>query len=225
MSKRTKKVIIISLLTIGVLMTLWIVAGLWPSWGIEEPRYDVISKNDIYEVREYHAYILAQTKVSGSYSDATSQGFRIIAGYIFGDNVSKQKISMTAPVVQAPSLEKIAMTAPVVTQPTGSGEFKVAFIMPSQYTLASLPTPNDKRVELVEMPRRRIAVLRFSGYATSEKIAQQTEVLKQALDKDGLRAIRFESARYNPPWTPPFLMRNEIWAILAGFLEHPAKQD
>ena len=135
----------------------------------------------------------------------------MLAGYIFGGNVKKQSIAMTAPVVQAAAKsEKIAMTAPVL-QSGQPGGWTVRFVMPSGYTLASLPTPNDVRVRLIPVPPARVAVVRFSGLAGEDDIATQTNLLNDFVTRSQFAQIgRPALARYNPPWTPWFMRRNEI---------------
>jgi hypothetical protein len=158
--------------------------------------------------------IVAQTRVAGSMDAASNAGFRLIAGYIFGKNTSRsgeaEKISMTSPVIMAPTSEKIDMTSPVNVQ-ADDGMWRVQFVMPGEYTMATLPTPDNAAVELREVPQKRYAVLRFSGLVTDRKRAQKTAELIGWLNEKGLKAKgRPELARYDPPWTLPFLRRNEV---------------
>ena len=190
-------------------IALSITAG--TAMATEEPPYTPSLKDGNFEVRDYPALIAAEVSVSGDRAQASSEGFKLLAAYIFGGNTKKQSIAMTAPVVQAAAeSEKIAMTAPVM-QTGQPGGWTVRFVMPRSYTLATLPTPNDARVRLVSVPAARVAVVRFSGLAGDDDIAEQTGLLndfvaRNRLDKTGRPAL----ARYNPPWTPPFLRRNEI---------------
>lgn len=182
--------------------------------AIEEPKYTVIVKSDAFELRSYKTKILAETLVSGSLDEASSAGFKLIADYIFGNNASStgenKKISMTAPVTIAPKSEKISMTAPVTIEQTGE-QWRINFVMPSQYTLASLPKPNNPLVTLREVPASKFAVIRFSGFVGKDKIANKTAELLAWLSDKGIKPIgKPELARYNPPWTLPFLRRNEI---------------
>jgi hypothetical protein len=161
-------------------------------------------------VRDYPALVVAETTVSGGQKDAASQGFRRLAGYIFGGNQAKKKIAMTAPVEQRRTSEKIAMTAPVGQTPTDEG-WVVRFTMPSGYTLATLPTPNDAQVKLRETPAVRVAVVRFSGLARPDDVATQTTrlstwIAQRKLTPTGPATL----AQYNPPWTLWFLRRNEV---------------
>ena len=180
----------------------------------EEPSYTVIEKSGDFELRAYGPMIVAETQVSGPMGDASSAGFRLIADYIFGNNTSRaggnEKISMTAPVTMKPKSEKISMTAPVSMEQAGE-QWRVHFVMPSQYTLDTLPKPNNPAVRLREVPAGNYAVIRFSGLVSEKKRAAKTEELMTWLDSRGITPIgQPELARYNPPWTLPFLRRNEI---------------
>ena len=188
----------------------------------EEPKYIVNLKEDNVELRDYPAMVAAEVSVKGDRSEASSQGFQLLAGYIFGGNTKKQSIAMTAPVVQAAGAktesqsgsgsesEKIAMTAPVL-QTGQSGSWTVRFLMPSSYTMETLPKPNDARVRLVPVPPARMAVVQFSGLAREDDIAAQTAVLNTFVTRRKLVALGTPAlARYNPPWTPWFMRRNEI---------------
>lgn len=189
--------------------------------AIEEPKYSVVEQSGDFELRVYEPMIVAEVTVSGSMDDAGSAGFRLIADYIFGNNTSQkntqngdsEKISMTAPVtMEAASAEsqKISMTAPV-TMEQQEGEWRVHFVMPGEYTMETLPTPNNDRVQLRKMPEKTYAVIRFSGFAGSEKVADKTTALLNWMKEQGLSPVgEPEMARYNPPWTLPFLRRNEV---------------
>jgi len=182
--------------------------------AIEEPKYTVIEKSGAFELRAYGPKIIAETLVPGSLDKASSAGFRLIADYIFGNNTSRtgdnEKISMTAPVTMEPQSEKISMTAPVSMEQTG-GQWRVHFVMPGQYTLETLPKPNNPAVTLREVPTSNYAVIRFSGFAGEDKIAKKAADLMTWLDSKGITPIgKPELARYNPPWTLPFFRRNEV---------------
>jgi len=177
----------------------------------EEPTYSVNLKEGSFEVRDYPAMVAAEVSVSGDRGEASSEGFKLLAGYIFGGNTRKQSIAMTAPVVQAAGeSEKIAMTAPVL-QTGQSGSWTVRFLMPSSYTLDTLPKPNDARVRLLPVPATRMAVVQFSGLAREDDIVTQTGLLNTLVARHKLQALGTPVvARYNPPWTPWFMRRNEI---------------
>lgn len=179
--------------------------------AIEEPKYTVVSKNENYEIRLYEPTLVAQTTVDSKFDDASNEAFRILADYIFGKNKTKESIAMTAPVAQQPSSQKIAMTAPVsqIKSPTG---FLVQFTMPAKYTLDTLPSPIDPRVEIVQVPSRKVAVHRYSGSWSESKYKDKLAKLQSFLEKDNVK-IRGEPifARFNSPFRLWFLRRNEIW--------------
>ena len=182
--------------------------------AIEEPGYETLVADEPYELRQYRPMIVAETFVEGDLSAASNAGFRRIADFIFGNNTSPrgagEKIEMTAPVTAAPASEKIAMTAPVTVEDTG-GRWRVHFVMPSKYTLATLPKPNNPAVAIREVPATRFAVIRFSGLAGESNVAGKTADLMRWIESRGLRASGTpQLARYNPPWTLPFMRRNEV---------------
>jgi len=197
---------------IGVLTGLgvWLVGSYAVIRNIEEPSYTVLEKRAGYEIRQYEPYILAETTVSGDYQTALSDGFRIIADYIFGNNTTKTSIAMTTPVLERTS-ETIAMTVPVVSTLETSASRMVAFVLPSKYTLDTLPQPNNAAVQLREVSGRKVAVRRFTWYATEKRIEAQKAVLEQKLRTDGMVTIgTAEVAQYNPPLSFPLTLRNEI---------------
>ena len=177
--------------------------------SVEQPSYTVVDTWDDIELRDYPPLIVAEAEVAGERKLAINTGFRLIADYIFGNNSPRQKIAMTAPVTQQAG-EKIAMTAPVSQQASGS-IWRIRFIMPSNYTLETLPTPNNPSVKLIEVPAERIAAIRFSGLAGEDSIARHRKLLLEHLARRGLTVHGEPTlAFYNPPWTLPFLRRNEI---------------
>ncbi|MEH6557420.1 MAG: heme-binding protein [Oceanicoccus sp.] len=193
--------------------------------AIEEPEYEVLETSGTSEIRAYKAMIVAETLVDGSMDEASSKGFRRIAGYIFGANTStvgeNTKIDMTAPVTIKPKAEKISMTAPV-TMKGEEGSWRVHFVMPGEYTMETLPRPNETNVILREVPAQKYAVIRFSGLAGEKKIAVKTEELMEWLaEKNISQQGQPQLARYNPPWTLPFFRRNEVMIAigLAGELK------
>ena len=197
----------------GALLLVFISGG--NAVAIEEPEYEVLEKRDGYEIRQYSPYIVAETVVQGGFKEAGNTAFRILAGYIFGDNSAKEKMSMTAPVESRPADDgvKMSMTAPVTSQRAddGSDQFAYRFVMERKYTLDTLPEPNDPRVQLREVEARTVAVNRYSGsWSQSNYDEHETELLT-ALRKDGIDAIGEPTlARYNGPFTPWFLRRNEV---------------
>jgi len=175
----------------------------------ETPKYSVIKKQNEIEIRQYPAYVQAEVVIDEKlYQSAIQKGFGVLAGYIFGNNVSKQKIEMTSPV-QASQSEKIAMTTPVTV--TGESNFTVAFIMPSAYTLETLPQPKDSRVHFKLIPARSLAAIRFSGFFRQDTIQKNKQRLGRWLEEQGIETDGdFIVAGYNPPWVPGFLARNEV---------------
>jgi len=210
-----KKVLVI--VAAGVLVVLfggWILAGYLPTMGIETPKYKLVNKANGYEVRTYAPHIIAEVEVSGSYGDTLNQGFRKVSDYIFGNNTAKGAIATAAPVLheKQPASEKIAMTAPVLHGKTvGKGAYKLAFVMPSKYTMKTLPKPGDAEVTLRAIPEKTFAVCHFGGYATEARVERETKKLLDAMERDNLSVAGLPvTAQYNPPWTPPFMRKNEI---------------
>ncbi|WP_167104287.1 heme-binding protein [Mycobacterium sp. DL592] len=184
--------------------------------GTEEPDYTVEREIDGVQIRRYGPRIAAETTVESANEEASrSEGFRRLARYIFGANSGKDKIAMTAPVAQQQS-EKIAMTAPVASQRDSTGDWVIQFFMPSKYTMDTLPTPKDERVRLVEVPGETVAVLRYNGPYGSKGVAAHAEKLLDTLSRNKIEAISEPQAWfYDPPWTVPFLRRNEVLVKLA----------
>jgi len=182
----------------------------------EEPQYAVIKTDGDFEIRRYAPYIVAETVVTDADQESgTNVGFRRLAGFIFGNNRTKESIEMTAPVTTTRS-EKIAMMAPVETSRKGD-DMVMAFMMPSQYTLETLPEPTDPGVLIRQVPERVMAVLKFSGSWSEERFQEQTGKLQEWLRKHDVKAMGAPVvARYNAPWTPWFMRRNEIQIEVAG---------
>jgi hypothetical protein len=183
-------------------------------WGpivsnVEQPKYTAVETHDTIEIRDYAPMIVAEATVSGDREKAIREGFGIIADYIFGNNLSAQKVAMTAPVTQQGS-EKIAMTAPVTQQGDGQS-WNVRFVMPASYTMETLPKPRNPAVKLKDIDGKRFAAIRFSGLATESNLQRHTEDLNAFIKAKALTALSPPSyAFYNPPWTLPFLRRNEV---------------
>ena len=176
---------------------------------LEKPKYEVITSENNIELRQYEKYIAAKTEAKGEEYKTMNSSFKILAGYIFGDNTKSEKIEMTAPVMQTSS-EKIEMTAPVM-QTGKDGVWKMQFMMPSKYTMETLPKPKDERVSFVEVPSKKFAVIRFSGFWSKKTFDGQLIKLQDFIKAKKLQAIGLPiNAFYNPPWTLPFLRRNEI---------------
>lgn len=202
--------------TLAVVVGLagWVGAGLWIKRGVSEPPFEPLSREGDVEVRRYAPTLVASTEVEGERDAALEEGFRRLAGYIFGKNRSRAKIAMTAPVSAAPS-EKIAMTAPVSATALRQGVFRVTFAMPAGYTLDTLPEPEDPRVKLELEPARDVAAIRFVGWARTGAIEEHTAAIlawaeRSGREVDGAPVL----AQYDPPFTMPLLRRNEILLTL-----------
>ena len=170
--------------------------------AIEEPAFTVERQYADFEVRAYVPVLVAEVTVAGPAEDAANQGFRILAGYIFGKNKGSREIAMTAPVTQTPEPTKIAMTTPV-TQAAAEGGYTVQFTMPATFTLATLPEPLDARIRLKELPGKRYAVIRYSGFWSDSNYHTHLEKLEQAAQEAGV-ATRGAPvyARYDAPCLP-----------------------
>jgi SOUL heme-binding protein len=202
----------ILLLIAVIALIIWIIGTILAVRSIEEPKYIVVEKRDGYEIREYESYIVAEVEVEGDMRTALNSGFRQLAGYIFGGNTTKSSISMTAPVMgTAKSSESIAMTVPVMDTLSKSGKHIVAFTMPSQYTLETLPKPDNTNIRLRVVEKSQKAVLRYSWYATDSRVEDKKILLREFLIRDGYNMNgEIVSAQYNPPLSFPLLRRNEV---------------
>lgn len=183
--------------------------------GTEEPPFTVARRVGSVEVREYGPRVAAETSIEADEEPARNEGFRRLARYIFGGNTAKTKIAMTAPVAQQQG-QKIAMTAPVAAQRGTTGDWVIRFFMPAEHSLDTLPTPDDDRVRLVDVPAETVAVLRFSGVASPATVADRTAELLDSLQAAGVSAVGDPVTWfYDPPWTLPFRRRNEIAVAVA----------
>ena len=197
-------------LGIIILIVVWSIGSYAAVAPIETPDYSVLEKKPGFEIRQYEPYIIAETQVSGSYSEATNQGFRIIANYIFVNNTSQTSISMTTPVIEEQS-EKIAMTTPVLNTLEADETRVISFVLPSKYTLDTLPQPNNSQVTLTQVEARKVAVLRFTWYPTASRVETKKQQLKKLLTEANIQSTGpVQVARYNPPLSMPLLLRNEI---------------
>lgn len=187
-----------------------ILTGATTAMATEEAPYKVLKTDEPFELREYPPQVLAEIIVDGNLEEAGNKAFRRLFRYISGDNTSRSKIAMTAPVSQEQKGEKISMTAPVSQQHV-QGKWAVSFMMPASYTLETLPVPDDQSITLRQVPARRVAAVRYSGFWSEEKY-----VLHKAKLEGWIREKSFVVmgepvwARYNPPFTPWFMRRNEI---------------
>jgi len=192
---------------------LAIVLSALPLWShaIEEPDYQVIRQLEAVELRRYAPYVVAEVVMQASAEEAGNQAFPILAGYIFGKNKGAKKFEMTAPVTQAAEPVRLEMTAPVA-QSAVAGGMRVQFVLPKEVTLESAPEPTDPRVQLRQVPAADWAVIRYSGFWSQANYDEHLERLRAALASAGVQAEGEPVfARYNAPFTPWFLRRNEIW--------------
>lgn len=203
---------------------------LWikPAMAIEEPKYEVVTADTQFEVRHYAPILIAETFVEGDMDAASSKGFRLIADFIFGNNLSsdtdkKSKIAMTAPVTVEPQSSKIAMTAPVTVEPQAAESsmktaktWRINFVMPSQYTLATIPKPKNNAVTLREVPSKYFIVHKYSGFNTASRVQAKTDEAVEWATKRSYKIIGTpQLSRYDPPWTLPMFRRNEIMIEIA----------
>lgn len=218
-----KKIMYIILLVIVAILLVWTAFSYFFDRSIKTPEYTVVEKSEGYEIRSYKPYLTAQVEVSGTFDESINQGFSVLADYIFGNNTKQTDIAMTAPVIEtesekitmtAPVMEKesevLAMTAPVVE--TGDNTKRIiSFVMPSQYSLETLPKPNNHEVKIVPQEARKVAVLSFSWFRNANRVAGKKQELLKLLERDLIAPKGLpEYAGYNAPFTAPWLNRNEI---------------
>jgi hypothetical protein len=200
-----------------------------PAMAIEEPKYEIVTAEAQFEVRHYAPILIAETIVEGDMDAASSKGFRLIADYIFGNNQQadsdkKAKIAMTAPVTVEPQSSKIAMTAPVTVEPQAAESsmkttktWRINFVMPSQYTLATIPKPKNNAVTLREVPSKYFIVHKYSGFNTVSRVQAKTDEAVEWATKRSYKIIGTpQLSRYDPPWTLPMFRRNEIMIEIAA---------
>lgn len=177
--------------------------------NVEKPDYKVIQSEQNIEIRQYEPMIIAEVEVDGKREDAIREGFRLIADYIFGNNTVQRDIAMTAPVQQQES-QKIAMTAPVQQQSTGRS-WQISFVMPSKYSMETLPEPKNDRVRLKEIMTKKFVVIKFSGTNSNENVTKHENQLMNYIEANQIKIIDSPKyAFYNAPWTLPFMRRNEV---------------
>ncbi|MDA8773711.1 heme-binding protein [Chlamydiia bacterium] len=214
---------LIFLLVLMVVSAIGITVASARNGSIEEPKYELLLKENNIEVRRYQPMIIAEIKVKSDRKKALNSGFRKLADFIFGKNTKnndvnmttpvqqqKEKIAMTAPVQQ--QKEKIAMTAPVQAQDNDeNGEWSVSFVMPSEYTMETLPRPLNNDINIKEVKERTIVVIKFSGLNSEKNVKKHEKRLMKYIQTNSLK-IKGNPiyAFYNPPWVPSFMRRNEI---------------
>lgn len=196
------------LLLMTSIFTIPLITG--DAMAIERAKYTVVEREGNFELRQYEPHLVAETIVEGDFDEVGNEGFRRLFDYISGKNRKQQSISMTAPVSQEADSEKISMTAPV-NQVRVGGKYRITFLMPAKYTMETLPEPLDTRVELKEVPGQLIAALRYSGTWSRDRYEKKRVRLQALMRQKGLEpAGEAIFARYNPPFMPWFLRRNEV---------------
>ncbi len=187
--------------------------GMESAMAIEEPRYDVRMSQAPFELRHYAPVLIAQTIVEGDMDAASNKGFRLIADFIFGNNMA------AGSEPSANQAAKIAMTAPVTVEPQldSAQQWRVHFVMPSQYTLANIPKPNNSAVTLHELPSKYVVVHRYSGFNTVARVQEKTDETLAWAKQQSLKVVGTpQLSRYDPPWTLPMFRRNEIMVEVAA---------
>lgn len=203
--------------------TMWLLvtpAATAQMFSLEEPPFDILKKTSEFELRSYPPMIVAEVLVQGDLDTAGKTGSRLVKDYIFregaqetaaADQKDRETISMTVPVTMEKTPEKISMTVPVTMESTAGSGYRLHFVMPSKYTMQTLPKPADPRVTLREVPAQKVAAIRFSKFSTEATIAEQTTLLQAWIAQQGLKAVgKAQFARYDPPFVPPLLRRSEI---------------
>jgi len=182
----------------------------------EEAKYNVLLEEDGFELREYESHILAETSVDGEFEDAGNEAFGRLFRYISGNNKQQQKVAMTSPVGQEPASQKIEMTSPVGQQKQ-DGKWVVSFMMPASFTPETTPEPKDPSVSIREVPARLIAAVRYSGSWNEKSYRRNLEKLQDWIVNNRLTPLGEPIwARYDPPYMPWFLRRNEILLPVAS---------
>ena len=208
----TKKTIFFAILFCGSILVGCAMVGPIMS-DVEKPKYQATALTNDIELRSYDPMLVALVQMSGSRKDAISEGFRVLADYIFGNNTLEQNISMTAPVEQQAG-QKISMTAPVQQQQR-SVSWVISFVMPKQFTLKTIPKPNNEMVKINEVPAQRLITIRFSGSNSDDNIRKNESALFNYITQNKINVTgEPKYAFYNPPWTLPFMRRNEIMVQL-----------
>ena len=208
LSKMKKKIFVAILLTVVVLVFGAAMIGPIMS-NVEVPAYKILKKEQNIEIRQYPPLIIAEVKTAGSRQDAIGDGFRILADFIFGNNEGEKQLSMNGPIRQQEGI-KIAMTAPVQQEQTDT-EWAISFIMPSKFSIDTIPNPINDRIKIIQIPSKRYAVITFSGRSTEANLTKHTNELEIYMNGSSYSKVgNAKYAFYNPPWTLPFLRRNEV---------------
>lgn len=181
----------------------------------EQPAYETLKRDGDFEVRMYNGYILAQVDVKSDFDDALYKGFMALFDYITGHNRVRSKVPMTIPVTEeiVEGHQNIPMTAPVTAEATGEGIYRISFVMPARYTLETLPQPDNVDIHFREVGDHNAAVIRFSGHSHEPRVREKIQQLEEWMRaNDMVPKSGFRLARYDPPWVPGFMRRNEVMA-------------
>ncbi len=208
LSKMKKKIFVTTILLLSVLAVGAAMIGPIMS-NVEVPAYKILKKEQNIEIRQYPPLIIAEVKTAGSRQASISDGFRILADFIFGNNEGEKRLSINGPITQQEGI-KIAMTAPVQQEKTDA-EWAISFIMPSKFSIDTIPNPINDRIKIIQMPSKRYAVITFSGRSTEANLTKHTNELEIYMNGSSYSKVgNAKYAFYNPPWTLPFLRRNEV---------------
>jgi len=192
---------------IGIILSLSVFIG--PAMGeLEQPTYKVVFAEDNIEMREYQPMIIAEVNARGERKAAIRFGFQLLADYILGENIARQVTTQMQAAEQ--QSQKIAMTAPVEIQSNGES-WKISFLMPSEFSLDTLPTPKNKYIKLTEIPEQNFIILGFSGRIIESNLARHEKLLRDYIETHQIKVKGSPKfAFYNPPWVPAFMRRNEV---------------
>ena len=208
LSKMKTKISVATILLLSVLAVGAAMIGPIMS-NVEVPAYKILKKEQNIEIRQYPPLIIAEVKTAGSRQASISDGFRILADFIFGNNEGEKQLSMNGPITQQEGI-KIAMTAPVQQEKTDA-EWAISFIMPSKFSIDTIPNPINDRIKIIQIPSKRYAVITFSGRSTEANLTKHTNKLEIYMNESSYSKVgNAKYAFYNPPWTLPFLRRNEV---------------
>jgi hypothetical protein len=183
----------------------------------EQPAYETVKRDGDFEVRRYNGYILAQVEVRSDFDDALNRGFRMLFDFITGHNKARSKIPMTIPVTEEieERSEHIPMTAPVTAEKSAEGMYRISFVMPGRFTLETLPEPDNEAIRFKEVGDHDVAVIQFSGHSHEPRVREKIGQLEGWMRTNGLTPKSgYRLARYDPPWIPGLMRRNEVMVDL-----------
>lgn len=207
-----------ALASVAGLALLWGCSVVGIRSGYEQLPYTVVERiGESVEIRRYGTRLAAEATVETADSEAgRNEAFKALFDYISGSNQGQSKVAMTAPVEVGTAAEEIAMSVPIETATSEDGRYTMRFFLPGSFTKATAPVPTDARVQIVEVPPASVAVLRFSGSREEERIDKRKAELMKALDDPDWKVTGTPTALfYDPPWTIPFLRRNEAVVAVA----------